>query len=459
MMPDKPLVLVVDDEAFSRRFLETVLVEEGFACSAVETAQAFWSRYQREEPPDLILLDVRLPDGDGLKVLETLRAQGSPIPVIVITAYGSIAEAVNAMKLGAFDFFTKPFEDVHKIKLSIKNALEQSRLLDENRRLKAQIHGHKVLRSLIGESRPMQDVLELVRKAARTGSHVLLEGESGTGKELAAEAIHQLSDRRHQPFIPINCAALPEALLESALFGYEKGAFTGAVKTTAGFFEEAQGGTLFLDEIGEASPSVQAKILRAVEEGTIYRVGRTKPISFNVRLIFATNKDLGREAAAGKFRRDLYFRINIIKINLPPLRERRGDIPLLANYFLDKYCREAKTPKKKLHPGAIAYLLEKRWPGNVRELKNLLERVVALHPEEEIAVEDLRRYEEEPWEVQNQDLFDCSFDQARKSFEHMYFQKLIRRAAGDPNLAAELSGMHLATIYRKLKTLKENPDR
>ncbi|MBU2547518.1 MAG: sigma-54 dependent transcriptional regulator [Proteobacteria bacterium] len=449
----KSKVLVVDDEAFSRRFLETVLVEEGYACRTLDTAGAFWEHLEHEEAPDLVLLDVRLPDGSGLDILESLQERETVFPVIIITAYGSISDAVRAMKLGAFDFFSKPFEETHKIKVSIKNALEQNRLLDENRRLKSRLYDRAVFEKIIGESGSMQAVFELVAKAARVNANILIEGESGTGKELVAEAVHRLSDRRDAPFIPLNCAALPETLLESTLFGYERGAFTGAGKATHGFFEEAHHGTLLLDEIGETPLAVQAKILRAVEEGTIYRVGSTKPIRIDTRLVFATNKDLSLEAAEGRFRRDLYFRIHIIKISLPPLRERPGDLPLLVNHFLEKYCREAGIPRKKLDPGALDFLLRQRWPGNVRELKNFIERIVALHSEERVTRESIALYGENPIKPAGDALLEGEYDQARQGFEKAYFENLMRHAGGDPNLAAELSGVHLATIYRKLKAL------
>ncbi|MFH1138034.1 MAG: sigma-54 dependent transcriptional regulator [Pseudomonadota bacterium] len=456
-MKDKQRVLVVDDEAFSRRFLQTILHDSGCEADAAETAAALWDHLARRGAPDLILLDVRLPDENGLDVLKKLRAEGLDAPVIIITAYGSISEAVTAMKLGAFDFLGKPFEDPNKVRVSIRNALAHGRLLDENRRLKSQLRHRELRDRIIGESKALHDVLELVAKAARVNSNLLLEGESGTGKEVFAEAAHRLSDRHAGPFIPINCAALPESLLESALFGYEKGAFTGALKTTPGFFEEARGGILFLDEIGEAPLSVQAKILRAVEQNVVYRVGGAKPIATDARLIFATNKDLGREAAAGRFRRDLYFRVNIIKIVLPPLRDRRGDIPLLVNHFLDLYCRNAGIEKKNLDSPAVDYLLRQDWPGNVRELKNFIERLVALHPDVQVGVADLKRYDQQSWEPEEPGLFQGPFEEARRGFETAYFRRLLDRVDDDLHLAAEESGLHLATIYRKLKALGLRP--
>ncbi len=448
-----PRVLVVDDEPFTRRYFETVLQGEGYGYVSVDTSRAFTDYLNSEGPPDLIILDVRLPDGNGLELLKIIRSQNYLTPVIMITAYGSIDDAVSAMKTGAFDFFTKPFDDVHKIKISIKNALEHRRLVDENRLLKTQLHSRRVVQNIIGTSTAMQHVLEIIRKVAVVGSHILIEGESGTGKELVAEATHALSDRSAKAFIPINCAALPESLLESALFGYEKGAFTGASRVTRGFFEEAQGGTLFLDEIGDAPMSVQTKILRAVEDGEIYRVGSTKRIATDVRLIFATNKDLGQEVLEGRFRRDLYYRINVIKVTLPPLRERKEDIPILARHFFDKTCKRMGVDKKVLTDEAESCLLRRSWPGNVRELKNLVERIVALHAEDVVTARDLSKYTQDKGESKEEDLFHTTYELAKKLFEERYFSRLLEETSGDLSQAAERSGVHVSTIYRKLNAL------
>ncbi len=448
-----PKVLVVDDEAFARRYFETVLVEDGYSCVTAESIEACTRYLEDEEPPDLIILDVRLPDGNGLDLLTKLQEQGTTTPIIVITAYGSVSEAVRAMKSGAFDFFTKPFEDPHRIKISIKNALEHRRLSDENLKLRTELHSRSVFRNLIGTSPGMQRVFEMTRKAARTESHILIAGESGTGKELVAEAIHALSDRSAAAFIPINCAALPDTLLESSLFGYERGAFTGATKRTRGFLEEVKGGTLFLDEIGDAALSVQAKILRVVEDGVIYRVGSTKSIRTDVRLIFATNKDLGREVSEGRFRKDLYFRINVIKIDLPPLRERREDIPLLARHFLAKKCADSGIKEAVLTDDALPFLLKRRWAGNVRELKNLMERIVALHTKEAVTGRDLARYSQEELTETVPFALDVEYEQAKREFELTYFTRLLDAVGGDPALVAERSGIHLSTVYRKMKSL------
>jgi DNA-binding NtrC family response regulator len=447
-------VLVVDDEAFARRFFETILRQEGLYCNTVGTAGESYKYLENEMTPDLLILDVRLPDGNGLEILEWLRTQEISIPVIVVTAFGSIEDAVRAMKSGAFDFFTKPFEDTNRIKISIKNAIEHGRLRRENLMLKNRLQSKTVFQNIIGKSMKMQAVFEIVEKAARVPSNILIEGESGTGKDLIAKAIHDLSGQRHHAFIPVNCAALPEPLLESALFGYEKGAFTGAARTTIGFFEEANQGTLFLDEIGEAPSSVQVKILRAVEKGAIYRVGRTKPIRVSVRLIFATNKDLGKEVAEGRFRRDLFYRINTIKIILPPLRERKEDIPLLINHFQEEYCQETRLPKKRFEASALSYLIDRQWPGNIRELRNFIERVMALHSREILTLSDLHRYFEDALSAAGTDLFDVEYNTAKNLFEREYFERLLSKSEGDLNLAASYSGIHIATIYRKIKALQ-----
>ena len=448
-----PSVMVVDDEPFARRYFEAILKEEGYHCTTFGTAGEGLAHLSEEKTPDLAIIDIRLPDGNGLEILEWAGRNSPDLPVIIITAYGSIDEAVTAMKLGAFDFFTKPFDDDHRIRLSLRNALEKKRLTHENRLLKSRLHHQGARRNIVGCSAAMTRVFELIEKAARVDSTILIEGASGTGKELVAEAIHQLSDRKDRAFIPINCAALPETLLESALFGYEKGAFSGAWKTTRGFFEEADGGALFLDEIGDAPQSVQAKILRAVEDGSIYRVGRTRPIQVNVRLIFATNKDLGREVDHGVFRRDLYYRINIIRIQLPALADRPEDIPLLIHHFLDKYCSETGIPKKRLTYQAMDDLIHRPWPGNVRELKNLMERLVVLHPEEEVTARALARYGEERRRQPASDWLEAEYEQAKTGFERRYFERLMKTSGNDYRLAAKISGIHLATIYRKLKAL------
>ena len=446
-------ILVVDDELFARKFFQTIADDENYRCDTAETVGACKNYLEQKRLPDVIVLDVRLPDGNGLKLMQWIRDSGIELPIIIITAYGSIDDAVNAMKMGSFDFFTKPFDNPRKVKISLKNALDHERLVNENRFLKSQLQSQETFQNIIGKSKKMIKIFEMIQKVSKVSSNILIEGESGTGKELVAKAIHNLSSQSGHSFIPVNCAALPEALLESVLFGYEKGAFTGANKTTHGFFEEAGNGTLFLDEIGDAPSSVQVKILRAVQENTIFRVGSPTPIPVNVRLIFATNRNLSKEVSEGRFREDLYYRINVIKVSLPPLMERKDDIPLLVDFFITKYCKKAKIAKKRFNEKAVMLLLNSNWPGNVRELENFIERIVALHPKDIVNTEDLTTYFEDAIPQSQTRLVLSSFEDAKRDFEKNYFENLIQTNSGDLNKVAAISRIHLATIYRKLKTL------
>lgn len=446
-------VVVADDEAFTRQFFGMILQEEVYKYIELATVAECISYLKSNGNPDLIILDIRFPDGSGLDLLKWIRDQGIDVPVIMVTAYGSISDAVLAVKMGAFDFLTKPFEDTNKIKLSIKRALEYGWLEKENRMLRDQHRSRDVFEGMVGESERIQHVYELIKRAAAAMTNVLIEGESGTGKDLVARAIHSLSDRKGRSFIPVNCGALPEGLLESALFGYEKGSFTGALKTTQGFFEEAHNGTLFLDEIGDAPASVQVKILRAVEDRVIYHVGSTKPISLDVRLLFATNKDLAKEVAAGRFRNDLYYRINVVRIVLPPLRERKEDVPRLIDSFVEDYCRKSGIDKRVFTNDALSYLLSLNWPGNIRQLKNRILRIMVLHPGKVIGLDDLHRYLDEEDSQESESLYDTSYQQAKRSFEKRYFAKLLHRTCWDLNRAAKQSKMHLASVYRKLNAL------
>jgi DNA-binding NtrC family response regulator len=445
-------VLVVEDESFSQQLFKMILSDDNHNYVGFGTL-AEGRKYLEENLPDLIVLDVQLPDGNGLEFFSWLCEQEVSVPVIIMTAFGSISDAVKAMKMGAYDFIAKPFEDTNKVRNLIRNALEHGRLKQENSLLRARLESPRVFKDILGESKAMKFVFNMIQRAARADSNVLIEGGSGTGKELVGKAIHDLSDRKDDSFIPVNCGALPETLLEAALFGYEKGSFTGAQKTTKGFFEEADGGTLFLDEIGDASPPVQVKILRAVEYGEIYRVGSTKPTSVNVRCIFATNKDLGKEVEEGRFREDLFFRINVIKISLPSLENRREDIPLLVKFFSDKFCSKAGAEKKIFSADAISFLRNFPWKGNIRELKNFIERVVVLHPEKNVTAADLAGYNHNETGENSGNMYDLDYENARNAFEKKYFESLISRAGGDLNQAIELSGVHRATIYRKIKDL------
>jgi DNA-binding NtrC family response regulator len=443
-------VLVIDDEPFSREYFRRLLQPAKLKVDTAATAEEGLNILEHGSY-DLVILDLRLPDADGICVLKRIRECAVHTPVIIITAYGTVGIAVEAMKLGAFDFLSKPFEDQEKLLLTIRNAIHQGKLQRENISLRKQVRREALFPEIIGQTPAMKRVLELARRAAEVESTVLIQGESGTGKELVARAIHAASPRNRGPFLALDCAALPESLLESTLFGYEKGSFTGAVKTTKGYFEEAHQGTLFLDEIGDASLPLQARLLRAIQEKSVVRVGGTQAHYVDVRLITATNKDLRQEVVARRFRKDLFYRINVISIEIPPLRERKEDIPLLATNFIYRFCRDTKQKPKRLDASAIQALLNHDWPGNVRELQNLMERVVALVPGELVTGKDI---------VENMTflrtdmegaLFERPLQEARYMFEKEYFRFVLKKFGGNVRKAAVHASIHPATFYRRLK--------
>jgi two-component system response regulator PilR (NtrC family) len=369
-------VLIVDDEQSLVEFLTVLCAGEGY-----QVAQAFSVAEARERlaqrTPDLVLCDVMMPDGTGLDLLREIRAADDAPAVVMMTAYTSTKTAIDAMKLGAADYVAKPF-DVEELKVVLRNALETRRLAAEVVYLREELVGRYTFENIIGRSSRMRAVFSLVERVAKTNSTVLLHGESGTGKELIARAIHFSSPRAQHRFLSINCGAMPESLLESELFGHERGAFTGAVRDKRGLFQEANRGTLFLDEIGEMSQPMQVKLLRALQDRTVRRVGGTAEEPVDVRIIAATNRDLQERIARGEFREDLYYRINVIPIELPPLRDRRDDIALLVDHFLRKLADGTGAPPKRISKDALRLLESHSWPGNVRELENLIERAVAL---------------------------------------------------------------------------------
>ncbi len=383
----KARLLIVDDEANLLDFLKLLFEQEGYRVTPADSLAA--ARQLLEERDfDLLLCDIMMPDGSGMDILRELKASNAGTSVIMMTAYSSTKSAIEAMKLGAYDYVSKPFE-VEELKLLVQKALEKTELVDENVYLRKELERKYGFSNIIGRSQRMAQIFSLIERVSKTSSTVLIHGESGTGKELIARAIHFDSSRSSKRFLSVNCGAMPENLLESELFGHERGAFTGAVKEKRGLFQEADHGTLFLDEIGEMSPSMQVKLLRALQEKTIRKVGGNQEESVDARIIAATNRDLLEMIGEGSFREDLYYRINVIPIQLPPLRHRREDIPLLADHFIEKYSSQMEIDRKRMSVQAARILEGYDWPGNVRELENLIERTLALSPGAVIEAGDL----------------------------------------------------------------------
>ena len=387
-------ILVVDDEKSMRDFLSIVLKKEGYSVTTAEDGETA-GRLIRKEMFDLVLTDVKMPKIGGLQVLKTVKEASPDTLVLMITAFASTETAIEAMKEGAYDYLTKPFQ-IEEVKLIIRNALEKKRLRAENQLLKKKVRGAATLEDIIGRSEPMQNVMQVVKKVADTQSNVLILGESGTGKELIAQAIHSDSRRKDKPFVTVNCSALPEPLLESELFGHMKGSFTGAHVNKPGLFEVAHEGTIFLDEIGDTPPGIQAKLLRVLEEKEFRRIGGTQNIRVDVRIIAATNKDLEKAVTEGTFREDLYYRLDVIPIHLPPLRDRVEDIPLLVRHFLTIMNQGLNKKIRTVTPEAMKALQAHPWRGNVRELENVLERVVALTAGDTIELNDVAECLQKP---------------------------------------------------------------
>jgi len=380
-------ILIVDDEKNYRVVLSAFLSVEGYEMLTADSAQEALEAVESVDL-DLVLTDMKMPVMDGIELLKQIKGKNPHLPVVMMTAYGTVERAVEAMQLGAFNFIQKPFQN-EALKQMVHNAISTYVVLKENQRLLQDLEGRYRFDNIIGKSKPMREIFDMVQRVAHTKATVLITGESGSGKELIAKAIHYNSPRRNRPFVAVSCAALTETLLESELFGHERGAFTGATAMKKGRFELADGGTLFLDEIGEIPATVQVKLLRVLEEMTFERVGGTKTIDFDIRLVAATNKDLKKEVEDNRFREDLYFRLNVVNIILPPLRERSEDIPLLATHFLNKYAREADREEVTISPEAMRFLCNHRWPGNVRQFENAIERAVLLSRDDEITLTDL----------------------------------------------------------------------
>jgi DNA-binding NtrC family response regulator len=447
-------ILLVEDEEKLRRALELHLRSLGFEVTVAASAEDALGSMDRA---DLVLTDLRLPGMDGVEFLSRIRLTNSVSPVILMTAYGTVESAVEAMRKGASDFLTKPFSLDHLTSV-IERALEMRALRDENRKLREELGKRYDMENIIGRSAPMQEVFQLVMRVAPAKSTVLIAGESGVGKDLIARAIHYHSPRRERPFVKINCTAIPENLMESELFGYEKGAFTGANTSKPGKFEEANTGTVFLDEIGDVTPAVQVKLLRILQEREFERLGSNKTIGIDVRVIAATNQDLRVALEQGTFREDLFYRLNVVPINIPPLRKRKEDIPYLAQYFLNKFARESGRQMEGLSEEAIQLLESHYWPGNVRELENVIERAVVLARSSRLTPEDIRLDDIHKKPVAADDLF-LPPGMTLDDYEKWLIQEALRRAKGNKSQAARLLGItRNAFRYRLSQTGIENGD-
>ncbi|MBE0645223.1 MAG: sigma-54-dependent Fis family transcriptional regulator [Bacteroidetes bacterium] len=442
---DTHRILVVDDEKSIREMLRMTLEYEGFSVDEAESGMKGLQRMAAVRP-DAVILDVKMSGLDGIETLERMRAEFPEVPVVLLTGHGSIETAVEATKKGAFDFLSKP-PDREKILITLRNAITQSSLLRENIRMREEIHGSD---EMIGAAPSIGALRETIMRVAPTEAYVLVTGENGTGKELVARALHRNSGRAGKEMVEVNCAAIPHELIESELFGHEKGSFTGAAAQRIGKFEQADGGTLFLDEIGDMSPSAQAKVLRVLEEGTFERVGGNGRIAVDVRVIAATNKDLQIEIREGRFREDLFHRLNVIPIHVPPLRERRDDIPVLIHFFLAEACRKNKLPPHGIHESAIQRLQEMHWPGNVRELRNAVERL-AIMVSETIMPADVTRFVYGASEAETGELpMDVSFQEFKDMTEETFLRRQLERYEWNVSRTADELGIQRSHLYKKI---------
>lgn len=457
-MPDKEneKILVVDDERSMREFLEIFLTKEGYQVTLASSGEEA-DQILRGQKYDLVITDIKMKDVDGIAVLKKAKALSPETIVIIISAFATAENAVEAMKEGAYDYIPKPFK-VKDIKKIVKDAL-RSRKLVHREEPEEQALSHFHFECLIGESPQIRKVYDLIERVSQTRTNILISGESGTGKELVARAIHRQSRRRDKPFVVINCAGIPENLIESELFGYKKGAFTGALTDKEGLFDAADGGTVFLDEVGELPPSLQVKLLRVIQERTFTAVGGTEEKSVDVRFISATNKDLEGEVIKKRFREDLFFRLNVIQITMPPLRERDGDLPLLAQYFLEKYSRELGKDVKKISAYAMDILQQYTFPGNVRELENIIERSVALETSNIVLPESLTLSNFQRDRIRKnrraRDLTHTgiNLDELMSEIEKDYILKALDLAHGSKQRAAKLLGISMRSLRYRLEKL------
>jgi two-component system nitrogen regulation response regulator NtrX len=438
-------ILVADDEKGIRETLKRLLEYEKYRVLLAEDGRQALETIANELV-DLVLLDIKMPGMDGLEVLSQVHADSPELPVVIISGHGNIQTAVEATKLGAYDFIEKPI-DAERILLVIRNGLAQRDLIRENITLRRKIQGKG---RIIGEHPSMQAIMETLRKVAPTNTRVLIMGENGTGKELVARAIHEMSPRAPEPFIEVNCAAIPEELIESELFGHEKGAFTGATSRRIGKFELADGGTIFLDEVGDMSLSAQAKVLRVLQESQFERVGGSETKKVDVRVLAASNKDLLKESQAGSFRQDLFYRLNVVPILVPPLRKRISDIPILCEYFLEQTAEELGQKPKKISKKAIDVLMDYSWPGNVRELKNLIERLVILTRDEVIDAGDLPPLGS-PRNIEEQYFDKETYNEFREAVERDFFANKLKENNFNVSRTAKKLGMQRSNLYKKLE--------
>lgn len=443
-------ILIVDDDPRMRKSLANLLQREGYAIVEAPGGEEA-ADYLGRDVFDLVIADLKMEPVSGLDLLRLVKEMSLDVEVIVITAFGTIETAVEAMRLGAFDFITKPFQ-VQEILLRVRNALEKHQLKEEVNQLRAEVKSIFGFEGIVGMSEGMRQVLTLLPRVAQTDSTVLVTGESGTGKELIARAIHAASRRPQGPFVPVSCAALPENLLESELFGHIKGAFTGALAARRGLFEEANRGSLFLDEIGEAPLSIQVKLLRVLEERNIRRLGDNRSIPVDVRIVAATNRDLQAAVREKLFREDLFYRLNVVPIAVPPLRERRDDIPLLVTHFIEKSARKVNKPVSRLSPQAMSLLMAYRWPGNVRELENVIQRIIVVAKGDTLDVQDLPPEilgKEEP-RASALDLKDIMRESAGLAEKKLILDALTK-SGGNVTQAAQALGISRVTLQKKMK--------
>ncbi len=446
-MKEKPNILIIDDEEAIRDSCSQVFHKEGFTVKEAENGKLGLDLF-KEEFFHVVLLDLKLPGIDGMEVLKKIKEEAPETPVIIMTAYASIESAVQAMKSGAFDYITKPFSPL-ELRVITKKALGSRRILMENLYLRTELEAKSEFETVVGKSTPLKKILDVVKRVSPTESTILITGESGTGKELIAREIHYHSPRRSGPFVAVDCGALVESLFESELFGHVKGSFTGAYETKHGRFEVANGGTIFFDEISNISLNIQANLLRVIQEREVIRVGSSKPIKVDIRIIAATNENLADAVRQGKFREDLFYRLSVVPIHIPPLRERKEDIPLLVEHFLQKYNKRAKKQIISVSDQVINLLMEYDWPGNIRELQNTIERAVVLSKGNEIETENLLYHG-----ISVRAEFGYSNERGFRTLEEIekdYIRTVLQAQSGNKGKTSEILGIDRKTLWTKIK--------